>query len=214
MPEIVNKGVCVIDGCGKKASKNGKYYKKHCGMHLSRFYTTGSFDLKPRLTTIEMINKYSKKTETGCEEYTRGLTNGGYGKVSFYIDGDKKQKTWVVHRFVWEHYNGPIPEGLLVLHKCDNPPCRNIDHLFLGTHNDNCLDRMSKGRSAIGSKNGNSVLNEDDVMDIYNSNEENEELAKKYKVHKNTISNIKCGKNWSHLTGHINEKWRRDVKYG
>ena len=50
------------------------------------------------------------------------------------------------HRVVWEHHNGPIPEGMIVLHMCDNPPCVEITHLSLGTPKDNSLDMISKGR--------------------------------------------------------------------
>ena len=54
------------------------------------------------------------------------------------------------HRIVWEAVNGPIPEGMFVCHTCDVPRCVNIDHLFLGTAQDNMNDKMSKGRWAGG----------------------------------------------------------------
>jgi hypothetical protein len=62
-----------------------------------------------------------------------------------------KQKTRKAHRAAWNIYCGAIPPGLHVLHKCDNPPCVNPDHLFLGTHQDNMRDMTNKGR-AVGPK--------------------------------------------------------------
>lgn len=56
----------------------------------------------------------------------------------------------VAHRFIWKTLKGPIPEGMLVCHKCDNPPCINVEHLFLGTPLDNMLDKVLKGRAKGG----------------------------------------------------------------
>lgn len=78
------------------------------------------------------------------------------------------------HRFVWELVNGPIPEGMLVLHECDNGKCVNPGHLFLGTPQDNMDDKMSKGRQGDsgtktpphGSLNGRAKLTEEIVTQI------------------------------------------------
>lgn len=66
----------------------------------------------------------------------------GYGKI--YVLEQKKDVG--AHRVAWELAKGPIPDGLFVLHKCDNPPCMNPEHLFLGTHGDNMRDCAKKGR--------------------------------------------------------------------
>jgi len=58
------------------------------------------------------------------------------------------------HRVSWLIHHGPIPDGFCVLHDCDNPPCCNPHHLFLGTLQDNSDDMVSKGRQACGVKNG------------------------------------------------------------
>lgn len=57
-----------------------------------------------------------------------------------------RKKAYTVHRASWEYHNGKIPEGMLVCHKCDNPRCFRIEHLFLGTHKDNVQDMITKGR--------------------------------------------------------------------
>jgi hypothetical protein len=75
-----------------------------------------------------------------CWEWKRGRRKSGYGKL--WYNG----KTTLAHRVAWLKTYGPIPEGLCVLHKCDNPPCVNPSHLFLGTNKDNSRDKENKGR--------------------------------------------------------------------
>jgi hypothetical protein len=76
-----------------------------------------------------------------CIEWT-GPTRAGYGLA--YVDGRRVS----VHRLAWEQANGSIPDGMKVCHRCDNPSCYNVDHLFLGTQRDNILDAVAKGRWA------------------------------------------------------------------
>ncbi len=75
--------------------------------------------------------------DTGCIEYL-GANTTGYGCMR--VDG----KTKLVHRLAWEVWRGPIPDGLNVLHHCDNPPCFNTAHLYLGTQSDNTRDRHAR----------------------------------------------------------------------
>lgn len=77
----------------------------------------------------------------GCWEWTGGtLATGGYGKLS--VNGAERR----AHRFSYELLVGPIPDGLCVLHRCDNRPCCNPSHLFLGTRRDNNYDMATKKR--------------------------------------------------------------------
>jgi len=87
------------------------------------------------------------KLETPCIEWLYSLDGQGYGRV--YRDGVR----WRVHRLAWTDANGPIPEGMCVLHRCDNPACFRLEHLFLGTRTDNATDRARKGRGR-GNPNG------------------------------------------------------------
>jgi len=75
-----------------------------------------------------------------CFEYTGARGADGYGRASL------NNKLQYVHRLAYVDAFGEIPQGLHVLHKCDNPPCINPAHLFLGTNKDNIVDRMQKGR--------------------------------------------------------------------
>ena len=83
-----------------------------------------------------------RKTD-GCWLWTAGTFARRYGYGQFGLNGHPHK----AHRLAWEFTNGPIPEGLSVLHHCDNPPCVNPAHLFLGTRGDNTRDMMMKGRS-------------------------------------------------------------------
>lgn len=76
----------------------------------------------------------------GCWEWNRYLNEDGYGYLSF-----RGARTFA-NRAAWILTHGEIPSGKFVLHKCDNPPCINPKHLFLGTHQDNMDDMAKKGR--------------------------------------------------------------------
>jgi hypothetical protein len=78
----------------------------------------------------------------GCIEWTHSLNNKGYGVV--WREGVR----WLAHRLVYADVYGPIPEGLQVRHRCDNPPCVNLEHLVVGTQSDNMSDSVERGRHA------------------------------------------------------------------
>ena len=95
-----------------------------------------------RKTLEEKMNNYEIVTETGCWIWMGYLVSGGYGGI------DISGKSQLAHRVSFGL--GNIPEGMCVCHKCDVPACINPAHLFLGTHADNILDMMSKGRGSRG----------------------------------------------------------------
>lgn len=106
------------------------------------------------------------------------------------------------HRFMYMQKIGPIPKGIEVCHKCDNPWCVNPDHLFLGTHSENMQDMVKKGgrNHPIGEHHPNSKLSEADVIQINKSKKSQKKLASIYGVTRGTIAHIQYGRNWSWLT--------------
>jgi len=117
----------------------------------------------------------------------------------------------LAHRVAWKLEYGRIPDGLIdygwaplcVLHKCDNPPCVNPNHLFLGTHAANMLDRDEKNRQPRGEQNGQSKLTDDDVPRIrrdYADDMTMKEIAKKFGVWPSTIYYVLRGVTWKHVT--------------
>ncbi len=85
-----------------------------------------------------------------CWIWTGKKVGNGYGCFSHGTRGAVKH--YRAHRFSYEWAYGPIPPGLQVLHRCDNPPCVNPAHLFLGTDKDNAADKMAKGRGISGDR--------------------------------------------------------------
>jgi len=135
------------------------------------------------------------KTDS-CWNWTAFKDKDGYGQLS--IDG----KMHRAHRVSYELYKNKIPEGLHVLHKCDNPPCVNPDHLELGTPQDNVDDKTKRGRQARGEKHGCAKLTEADVLEIRQMIQNGvyyRIIAELFDVNIPQISMIKTGKNWSHI---------------
>ncbi len=131
-----------------------------------------------------------------CHPWSGARTGGGYGHIH---ESGKKVKA---HRVAWALANGPIPAGLRVLHRCDNPRCVNVEHLFLGTQADNMADMIAKGRGTLGSDNSQSKLEEIDILGIRQMlvmGVTHKEIGRCYGVHRATISKINVGIRWGHV---------------
>lgn len=148
------------------------------------------------LTVEQRIAKFTKRCESGCIEWTGGRHTRGYGLISV------NHKMFRAHRLVWELSNGPIPEGFFVLHRCDNPPCCNIDHLFLGTGADNVRDKMEKNRHRWPrGEQGNHKLTESEVIEILSlkGTAVLRIIAERFGVSEAAIHNIYSGRTWAHI---------------
>jgi len=127
------------------------------------------------------------------------VNEGGYG-VFFY-----NYTRTMAHRLMYSCYYGSFDDSLFVCHKCDNPPCVNPNHLFLGTPKDNSVDMSIKGRSPRGSKSGTSKLHENDVLKILKDISLNRystilEITNNYNIQSMQIIRILQGKSWKHIT--------------
>ena len=131
----------------------------------------------------------------GCQLFVGGRTAGGYGTTR-----GRDGALSYAHRAAWEAVNGPISPGMFVCHHCDNPPCVNPEHLFLGTKLDNMRDMIGKGRqihpAMAGTGRGNSKLSWETVRHIRRSPKTGAALAVELGVHYSTISLVRRGKTW------------------
>lgn len=140
---------------------------------------------------------YVEKTDT-CWLWTGKNRARGYGRIRI------GEKHLLAHRYSWELVNGPIPTGLHALHNCDNPPCVNPAHLYLGTPLENMRDREVRHRAEArrrGSNHPRATLTDAQVLEIFRSTEGGSAIARRLGTNKFIVSEIRCGKAWNHLTG-------------
>lgn len=155
--------------------------------------------MKPRDRKCPKVIRFWKyvKKANGCWKWTGSKDNHGYGQIRIAVNRCEK-----AHRISWEIHNGPIPEGLWVLHKCDNPECCNPEHLFTGTLQDNIMDMVKKGRQSKGSAKKISKLSESTVEQLRidrKSGMSYSQLAIKYGVSVATAFNAANHKTWKHV---------------
>jgi hypothetical protein len=138
-----------------------------------------------------------------CWLWTGGLHHQGYGRFKF------KGKLRLAHRLSWEFTRGHIITTTHVLHRCDNPPCVNPNHLFLGSHLDNMRDMKSKNRHPHGERNGSSKITDKDVRRIRSLYKteliSHEELGLIFNINKATVTRIISKESWSHVADKIKE---------
>jgi len=151
------------------------------------------------LSTIPRIQgKYKLPTDPDkCVLWTAYRNPAGYGQVRVNMVG------WLATRYVFTELFGPIPEGLVVMHICDNPACIHPGHLTIGTHGDNIRDKEAKGRGNQGSQNGQSKLSDAEVLAIRASytgqRGELAALGRQYNVNRSCIYKIVNNHHWTKL---------------
>jgi hypothetical protein len=134
-----------------------------------------------------------------CLVWIGQKTNKGYGRLR--LDG----RLQGAHRLMYELHKGPIPDGMVVMHSCDNPPCVNIQHLSAGTPMDNVRDMQNKGRAVIlrGADHSSVKLSAEQIEAIrkrykfHDQQNGGPALGREFGVHQKTILAIVNGKHWS-----------------
>jgi hypothetical protein len=143
-------------------------------------------------------SKVSRGDASACWTWTAALQQpDGYGLV--WVDGKMKR----AHRVAFELERGKIPAGKVVCHHCDNPPCCNPAHLFLGTKQRNMSDARLKRRHAHGKRHGKAILTPKRVIQVRRRYAEGEPLAilaAEYGMTTGGIHAAIVGRNWKHLS--------------
>ena len=188
MPSPYTTKVCAHCGAPFQ-TRNAK--TRHCSKRCGGITREGT----PRERLFTKI--VQSPNPDACWAWTGRVLPGPRGYGSLKVDG----RETLAHRLMWELTNGPIPDGLCVCHRCDNPPCCNPDHLFLGTKKDNTLDALEKGRlfNPKGEQNPNAKLTADRVREIRSASGTIRELATRYGVSPALIGFIRQRRAWRHI---------------
>jgi hypothetical protein len=199
--------------------KNGKFFCQTCCLDRQRERRSLALKFPGRVQPAEvrLMQRIDKTPGHGpngdCWIYTGetkpAMGGKGYAKIS------RNGKHVFVHRLAWEMEYGPIPEGKMLLHKCDNPPCCRPDHLIPGTQLDNMRDMIAKGRgpnmkqvslfrhNPQGERNGMAKFKEDQVREIRSEYASGlfsmPHLARKYDTNSGNICLIVNRKTWRHV---------------
>ena len=187
---------CSVGDCDRPVSAKG-----YCLKHYKRWRKHGDPANAGHLgrTTEERFFSHVEKSD-GCWEWTSSRRGKGYGR--FQLEG----RGVSAHRFSYELHFGSIPSGMCVCHHCDNPPCVNPRHLFLGTVGTNNRDREQKGRSVVpdnrGSRHGMAKLTEDSVRAIrrrFAEGETRKQIAESLGVSRGAVADVVARRRWEWL---------------
>jgi len=197
MTKVINYGQCHC-GCqnftaiAKQTDKKKGHVKGEPKKYIQGHSERSSDYHDP---ILERMKKRFIKRENGCWEWIGTKSQCGYGVIS--VGGIKV----FAHRLMYTLFNGIIPDGIFVCHKCDNPSCCRWDHLFLGTVQENSRDMVNKNRQAKGENIGSAKLTEHDVLNIRQDTRPTKEIAAEYNIDSAYVCRLKKRCKWRHLDG-------------
>lgn len=180
----------------------GKYCSRQCFKRpkkVPRFEWDKATEEERKQRIIDSFNKNVIKNEKGCWGWSGGVYPNGYVKMNCSPNGIRP----LGHRISWLIHNGDIPTNKIICHTCDNRSCTRPDHLFLGSQSDNIRDMHKKRRGLLGDTHTNSKLNSIQVLkirELLSGKHLQREIAEMFNVSRPTITLIKNGKNWAHLS--------------
>jgi len=146
--------------------------------------------------TIRFWSYVEVREEDECWPWKRYIDPNGYGRINIGTNAKPGQSRIInAHRFAYQLTFGDIPNDKDVLHRCNNKPCCNPKHLYLGTDLENTRDRIEAGTQTNPSK-----LTASQVIEIYHSTESSRLAGIRFCVHPSTIKEIRQGKIWRNVT--------------
>ena len=157
---------------------------------------TGLKDEKMKL----FMDKIRVDTLTGCWNWTGAKSPLGYGRFSM-VTGKRTDRSKQVHRIAWVHFKGPVPEGLEILHLCNNPSCCNVAHLSVGTHSTNMEQAKAAGVTSRA-KARSAKLNDESVRAIRNEHKAGtpyRAIARSRGISDTLVRGVVLRKRWGHV---------------
>lgn len=189
----MDSSICKVSGCNKPRYSS----KGFCTLHNDRYRRHVDDYGRVYNELLDRLERNLSIVVGGCWEHS---TQPGHRYARVWEGGVER----LAHRVAYEVWRGPIPEDLLVCHECDNPPCCNPGHLFLGTNTDNMQDMRAKGRGnyAQGEQTRHARLTEAQALEakrLLAQGVSRSDIAVKFGITRAAVRLIDIGKNWKHI---------------